>query len=286
MLILLAILFLSHFLPQSPLKMTLVDQQQKHHFSTCPALADIQVNQKNNYLPDTFSLLNWNIYKQQNPQWSAKLNEWASQADLMTLQEAKYDQALIDFSQQQQLTYFQNIAFNYKDESYGVNTFSRVQASQACGTRYPEPWTMVPKTGIATIYPMADAILGNSSPINSKESLLLINLHGVNFTFTAEPLKAQVTPYLQLIKQHKGPILISGDFNTWSEDRTTEIIDTLVNAGFNETQFTKDKRLIVFGLPLDHVFYRGLTLIKAQSISTIASDHSPQLVTFALPKEK
>ena len=283
---LLAILLLSRFLPQSPSSMTLVDQQQKQHFSRCPVLVNIQVNKTNNYLPNTFSLLNWNIYKQQNPQWSEKLNEWASQADLITLQEAKYDQALINFSQQQQLTYFQNIAFNYKDESYGVNTLSRVQASQACGTRYPEPWTMVPKTGIATIYPIADTTLENSSPIHSKESLLLINLHGVNFTFTAQPLKEQVTPYLQLIKQHKGPILISGDFNTWSEDRTREIIDTLVSTGFNETQFTKDKRLIVFGRPLDHVFYRGLTLIKAQSISTIASDHSPQLVTFALPKEK
>ena len=264
--------------------MTLIDQQQSHYFSTCPALADIQITQTTDSLSSPFSLLNWNIYKQQNPQWSTKLNEWASQADLITLQEAKYDQALIDFSQQQQLTYFQNIAFNYKNDSYGVSTSSRVQASQACGTRYPEPWTMVPKTGIATIYPIADTVLESSSSISSKESLLLINLHGVNFTFTAEPLKAQVSPYLQLIKQHKGPILISGDFNTWSEDRTTEIIDTLVNEGFNETQFTKDKRLIVFGLPLDHVFYRGLTLIKAQSISTIASDHSPQLVTFALPK--
>ncbi len=282
----LAILLLPRFLPQSPSTMTLVDQQQKQHFSRCPVLVNIQVNKTNNHLPNTFSLLNWNIYKQQNPQWSEKLNEWASQADLITLQEAKYDQALIDFSQQQQLTYFQNIAFNYKDESYGVNTLSRVQASQACGTRYPEPWTMVPKTGIATIYPIADTTLENSSPIHSKESLLLINLHGVNFTFTAQPLKEQVTPYLQLIKQHKGPILISGDFNTWSEDRTRKIIDTLVSAGFNETQFTKDKRLIVFGRPLDHVFYRGLTLIKAQSISTIASDHSPQLVTFTLPKEK
>jgi len=276
---------LYRFLPESPSKMTLVDQQENHYFSTCPVLINTQTPLSVGSLSSPFSLLNWNIHKQQNPEWSAKLNEWASQAELITLQEAKYDQALIDFSQQQHLTYFQNIAFNYKDERYGVNTFSRVQATQACGTRFSEPWTMVPKTGIATIYPITHSSPVDSTLIGSQPSLLLINLHGVNFTLTAKPLKAQVMPYLQLIKQHKGPVLISGDFNTWSEDRTTEIIDTLVNAGFNETQFTKDQRLIVFGLPLDHVFYRGLTLIKAQSISTIASDHSPQLVTFTLSKK-
>lgn len=252
--------------------MTLIDQQYKQYFTTCPALVDVQNYVPSKSLNSTFSLLNWNIYKQQNRQWSKKLNEWANKADLITLQEAKYNQELIHFSQQQKLYYFQNIAFTYQKENYGVNTFSRAQPKQACGTRYSEPWTMVPKTGIATTYAFND----------SAQSLLLVNLHGVNFTFTAEPLKQQVAPYLQLIQQHQGPIVISGDFNTWSEARTAEIIGSLVKAGFNETQFSKDQRLTILGLPLDHIFFRGLKMINAQSIATIASDHTPQLVTFSL----
>lgn len=260
------------FLPSSPTKMTLIDQQYNQYFATCPALVNVEKSASSHALNSTFSLLNWNIYKQQNLQWSKKLNEWATQADLITLQEAKYDQDLIHFSQQQKLYYFQNIAFNYQKENYGVNTFSRTQAKQACGTRYSEPWTMVPKTGIATTYAFKD----------SAQLLLLVNLHGVNFTLTAEPLKEQVTPYLQLIKQHRGPVVISGDFNTWSEARTAEVIGTLVKAGFNEAQFSKDQRLTILGLPLDHIFFRGLEMINAKSIATIASDHTPQLVTFSL----
>ena len=108
--------------------MTLIDQQHRQYFTTCPTLADVQNRTSASTINNTFSLLNWNIYKQQNQQWSKKLNEWATQADLITLQEAKYDQDLVRFSQQQNLYYFQNIAFNYQKENYGVNTFSRTQA--------------------------------------------------------------------------------------------------------------------------------------------------------------
>jgi len=55
-----------------------------------------------------------------------------------------------------------------------------------------------------------------------------------------------------------------------------------VKAGFNQTQFYKDQRLTAFGLPLDHIFFRGLEVVNAKSIATIASDHTPQLVTFSL----
>lgn len=271
-LLLLTAVFGWSFLPSSPGKMTLIDQQYRQYSTTCPALINVKSTAPTDALNSTFSLLNWNIYKQQHQQWSKKLNEWANQADLITLQEAKYDQDLIHFSQQQKLSYYQNIAFNYQKQNYGVNTFSRVQAQQACGTRYSEPWTLVPKTGIATTYAFKD----------TTQSLLLVNLHGVNFTFTAEPLKEQVAPYIQLIEQHQGPIIISGDFNTWSEARTEEIIGTLVKAGFNETQFSKDQRLTILGLPLDHIFFRDLEMINAKSIATIASDHTPQLVTFSL----
>lgn len=259
-------------MPSTPTKMTIVNQQQDEYFTTCPILQAIKplTPAYSPSLETTFSLLNWNIYKQQNAQWAEHLAKWAMKADLITLQEAKYDQALIQFSQQQNLYHLQNVAFSYQDDVYGVNTFSRIQALQTCGTRYTEPWLRIPKTGVATTY----AING------SNQQLLLINLHGVNFTLTALPLKEQVAPYLSLIKEHKGPIIISGDFNTWSRARSQEIIDSLLSVGFDETLFSKDKRLTVFGLPLDHVFYRGLKVLSAQSMKTLASDHTPQLVTF------
>lgn len=271
--LLLIIAIVSFFLlPTSPKKMTLFDQQHQAYFAICPTLADVKSQSPATALAPTFSLLNWNIYKQQKQQWSKKLSQWAQQADLITLQEAKLSSAFINVSKKQQLYYFQNYAFKHDDLIFGVNTLSRVQAKKVCGSRYSEPWIRIPKTGLASTYRIQGI----------DQTLLLINLHGVNFTFSATPLKQQTAPYLALIKSHQGPIIVSGDFNTWSEARTKEIIQSLVSAGFDETQFSNDQRITVLGRPLDHVFYRGLIVTKSQSMATTASDHNPQLVTFSL----
>ncbi|MEL0630866.1 endonuclease/exonuclease/phosphatase family protein [Psychromonas aquatilis] len=261
-----------YLLPRVPKELTVIDKMGKHSTALCPQLTPAMPAQAAGFVDDTFSLLNWNIYKQQNPQWQTQLEKWSSETDFITLQEAKYDQRLIDFSDQEHLYPLQNVAFSMQGTDYGVNTFSRIQPLQKCATRYSEPWTYIPKTGLASTY----AIRG------SQQTLLLINLHGVNFTLTSTPLKEQVSPYLQLIEAHQGPIIISGDFNTWSKARSEEVIDTLISEGFAETLFSKDQRLIVFGYPLDHVFYRDLTVLGAQSIETDASDHTPQRVTFSL----
>jgi endonuclease/exonuclease/phosphatase (EEP) superfamily protein YafD len=253
--------------------MTFIDQEHHQHFTICPALQVVAPRNPSS-LESTFSLLNWNIHKQQKAQWSEQLNEWAKEADLLTLQETKYNKQLIQFSQQQGLSYLQNIAFLYENNAYGVSTLSRANALQACGTRFIEPWLQIPKTGIATTY----SIKGSAT------RLLLINLHGVNFTVTSMALTEQFSVYLRMINKHKGPIIVSGDFNTWSEERDKAITSALISLGFSEVSFSDDKRLVVFGRPLDHVYYRDLALIKSQSIETNASDHTPQLVTFSLKK--
>lgn len=269
-------------IPNIPDQLTIIDHKQNSYFATCPTFAQ---NYKTTYeghsmneteIPSEFSLLNWNIYKQQNKQWATALIEWAKQADLITLQEVKYSTHFIKLARQHQLHHLHNIAFIYQDTLYGVNTLSKTYPTQVCGTRYAEPWSIIPKTGLATTY----KIQGSTHP------LLLINLHGVNFTFTAEPLKEQITPYIQLIKQYKGPVIITGDFNTWTDARLEEVVLTLTTLGFIATQFSDDHRLTTFGLPLDHVFYRKLHLIDAQSIPTNASDHSPQLVRFSVTNDK
>ena len=104
----------------------------------------------------------------------------------------------------------------------------------------------------------------------------------MTFTFTAQPLIKQIQPYLKLIKAHKGPVIFSGDFNTWSGSRLKSIEDSLLQSGFSEALFDNDQRMTVFGRPLDHLYFRGLKVIKAESLATEASDHSPQLVTFAI----
>lgn len=259
--------------PKSAQYLTVSGNNKQLYLQTCPELATVKpASAAAQKLKLPFTLLNWNILKQQNKNWQNALQNWSQKADLLTLQEIKYSPALINFSQINSLFYFQNNAFQYQDFVYGVNTLSKVRPSYVCGTRYSEPWIIIPKTGLATIYPLD----------NLPDSLLLINIHGVNFTFTATPLIEQIKPYLTLIKSHTGPVIFSGDFNTWSAPRIEQVAQTLQQEGFQETSFENDRRTTVFGKPLDHIYYRGLDVVNSKNWATTISDHNPQLVTFTL----
>ncbi|MFT6348404.1 MAG: endonuclease/exonuclease/phosphatase (EEP) superfamily protein YafD [Psychromonas sp.] len=259
--------------PKSAQHLTVSDNNEQLYLQSCPELAAVKPPSglaKKLELP--FTLLNWNIFKQQNKNWQKALQKWSKKSDLLTLQEIKYSPAFINFSEINSWLYFQNYAFQYQNVVYGVNTLSKVAPSYVCGTRFSEPWTMIPKTGLATIYPL------NNLP----DSLLLINIHGVNFTFTTGPLVDQIQPYLTLIKSHAGPVIFSGDFNTWSARRLEQVANILQQEGFQEALMEYDQRTTVFGKPLDHIYYRGLRVVDSASWATKTSDHNPQLVTFNL----
>ncbi|WP_022942986.1 endonuclease/exonuclease/phosphatase family protein [Psychromonas hadalis] len=259
------------FYPKSPEHLTLLTQNQQTYQANCPTLSAIK-NSTHATLTSPFTLLNWNIYKQQKKNWQNSLKAWAKNADFITLQEAKLSPELISFSKKNNLFYLQNYAFKHNNSIFGVNTLSKITPFLVCGSAYSEPWILVPKTGLASYYAIK----------NSEDSLLIINLHGVNFTFSERPLIKQLKPYLALIKTHQGPIIFSGDFNTWSEIRLIAVEQSLIKAGFSEALFDDDQRLHIFGLPLDHIYFRGLKVIKAESLTTDASDHSPQVVMFAI----
>jgi endonuclease/exonuclease/phosphatase (EEP) superfamily protein YafD len=58
---------------------------------------------------------------------------------------------------------------------------------------------------------------------------------------------------------------------------------TLAKLGLIEIEFSPDNRTqFVNGMPLDHVFYRGLNVVEASSPVTQSSDHNPLLVSFSL----
>lgn len=259
--------------PRPAQYLTVFDHNERIYLQTCPELAKIPSSSDSPAkLTLPFTLLNWNVFKQQNTNWQEALQKWGQKSDLLTLQEIKYSPELINFSQINSMFYFQNNAFKYQDVVYGVNTLSKVEASYVCGTRYSEPWLFIPKTGLATIYPLD----------KQSDSLLLINIHGVNFTFTATPLIEQIQPYLALIKGHAGPVIFSGDFNTWSTPRLEQVVQILQQEGFQEALFAQDHRSTIFGQALDHIYYRGLQVVESETWVTKTSDHNPLIVTFDL----
>lgn len=265
------------FYPEAPARLSAFTNNQHIYLSLCPSLSTVTpvINNTTDKLPLPFTLLNWNIYKQQRKNWQARLQGWTEATDLITLQEAKYSFELQNFSRKNNLFYYQNNAFKYKGLVYGVNTLSRYPAQFICGSRDTEPWIQIPKTGLASSYQLA----------NTSASLLLINLHGVNFTFRSALLAKQLQPYLDLIVLHQGPVIFSGDFNTWSDQRQKLLENALFKLSFNEVTFGNDQRITIFGHQLDHIYFRGLKVITSTSIETDASDHTPQLVTFDIESD-
>lgn len=80
-------------------------------------------------------------------------------------------------------------------------------------------------------------------------------------------------------------MILGGDFNTWSDSRSQALRKAMSNAGLIEVSFDPDNRSrFMDGEVLDHIYYRGLELKKAEAPTSDASDHNPLFASFALIK--
>ena len=73
-----------------------------------------------------------------------------------------------------------------------------------------------------------------------------------------------------------GPILLAGDFNTWLARRSEFLQDMTCNLQMDYATFSPDRRSRYFGQVLDHVFVKGLRVVKATCRTEVtSSDHRP-----------
>lgn len=228
--------------------------------------------QHNHILPSSFSLLSWNIYKQQGD-WQPELDQWLNNSDLLLLQEAYASDELHQWLRQQDYHWFQVAAFNWDDIGNGVLTAAKGQPSEVCGRRLLEPVTRIPKSILFSYYPLQ----GSAQP------LLLVNLHAINFSLRGRTYNSQLDMISEKIGDYTGPVIVAGDFNRWN-GRRKGFLDRWVTAErLTEALPQPDVRTRFWGYPLDAVFYRGLTLEQAQSMESEASDHSALQVRFRVP---
>jgi endonuclease/exonuclease/phosphatase (EEP) superfamily protein YafD len=125
------------------------------------------------------------------------------------------------------------------------------------------------------------------------ESLLTVNVHLLNFErWGTMKFQSQLDELAEIMADHRGPIILAGDFNTWNKKRLDlvqklaeklnlkEVIDfpagrTTADMAFSEFNW-------VFGidknLPLDRVFYRGFKAHSPRILPYESSDHNPLLV--------
>lgn len=219
---------------------------------------------------NAIDVLVWNIYKQKRMDWQRILARH-SNVQLMLLQEAHTSSALIDYVQRNNMIADQMPAFSLHDKYAGVMTVAKTLPTQAWGFKIREPLIRFPKSALVTIYPLT----------NTTKTLLVANIHAINFCLGTKLYHKQLKNLLKRIHMHYGPVIFAGDFNAWSRQRFELLYQLTQEIGLKPVNFILDHRTTFLGRPLDYIFYRGLVIKGSRIINTTASDHNPLSVTFS-----
>ena len=231
---------------------------------------NMQCDKADNLVPQLaasrFHLITWNVHKGQDTGWQEDLARLSKQADFVLLQEATQHQNLSTFS-----TALFVSSFSFKDLLSGVKTFTQTQPEWYCGGGVAEPLIQIPK--VASVMNL---------PLEKGNSLLLINVHLINFEWGISAYQAQLEQLFSLIENHQGPIIMAGGFNAWNEDRLNLVNNLMQKYGLDSVVLSQDERVRFLGYPLDYIFMRGVKVVSATSEVVTSSDHNPLLVEFEL----
>ena len=220
---------------------------------------------------DNIRFLSWNIQKAQNTGWHQDLGKMANDRDLVLIQEASLEQGFIHSVNSANYWSFAR-GYSTSDQQTGVITFSRSKPLTRCAFSDVEPWLRTPKATSITEYALK----------NTPQTLVVVNIHAINFSLNLEGFRRQIVRVEKVLAKHQGPIIFSGDFNTWSVYRSKIVQQVVANLGMSELLFEHDVRTRVFGQHLDHIYIRGLDSLKSSTMQVGSSDHNPMFATFKI----
>jgi len=216
-------------------------------------------------------LLNWNIQKQRNMNSAADLQNLSGDRDLVLIQEASLREETINDVDS---TKHWSFAPGYRldGEVTGVMTLSRIKPLTQCSFVTLEPILRTPKATSITEYALSETDL----------TLAVVNMHVVNFSLGLKAFREQIENVHHVLKTHNGPVILSGDFNTWRKQRMLILEQMTEVLGLNAVDFGDDKRVRLMGNLLDHLYVRGLSATDASTEAVITSDHNPMSATLAM----
>ena len=209
-----------------------------------------------------FSVAVWNAKKVAGSPWREDLNWLTDEYDLVLVQEFALAE---DWEESGFLSFAPGFGTN--QAVTGVATVSRVEPEVRCQFEAREPMLRTRKATIIT-----------SFPLENGDSLVVVNLQAVNFALGLVNFRSQLDQAVQAVAGHRGPLIFSGDFNTWRAARVAMKEDLLMQLDLQPVAFETDERKKVFGQYLDHVYVRGLRIIEATTSVVEVSDHNPMFV--------
>ncbi len=220
---------------------------------------------------ESIRLVNWNIQKGVDPRWTTDLENLVDDPDLIILQEVPFKSNGWGATTTDQYHSF-SPGYRTRRALTGVMTVSASRPLTQCNFVSVEPWIRSPKATVITEYGLT----------NTDQTLLVVNIHAVNFTFGTYAFHKQFRQAVSVLKEHVGPILMSGDFNTWHWRRSAVLKEMTDSLGLEVLDYDEDHRKRFLGQPLDHIYVRGLEVLEATTLQIDSSDHNPMSVHLRL----
>lgn len=216
-------------------------------------------------------LLNWNIQKQRNTNAGDDLQYLANDKDLILIQEASLrEETINDIDSSKHWSFAPGYLLD--GEVTGVLTMSSIKPLTQCSFITLEPILRTPKATSITEYALSDTEL----------TLAVVNMHVVNFSLGLKAFREQIDNVHRVLETHTGPVILSGDFNTWRRQRMLILEQMTEDLGLSAVDFADDKRVRVMGNLLDHLYVRGLSVTDARTEVVTTSDHNPMSATLGM----
>ncbi|MEM6543532.1 MAG: endonuclease/exonuclease/phosphatase family protein [Pseudomonadota bacterium] len=212
------------------------------------------------------TIVSWNAMKFSRDGADKYLQELTQAADFVFLQESRKDVAQTATATASAIAgtrlerYFA-AGYTSKEWISGVEVRSSHPADVLCKLSYLEPLLRTPKAVLVARIPFEDM------------TLLLINVHAINFTITTSAYRSQLASLTRLLNAHSGAAIVGGDLNTWNRWRTAALEEFSKSSQLQEVRFEPDRRSEHFGSKVDTFLIRGLLASASKALPTEASDH-------------
>lgn len=220
---------------------------------------------------ESIRLLSWNVQKNRHLNWQRDFLSLSGDKDLVLVQEVSLREDSINAMDGSR---YWSFAPGYQKFGAisGVLTMSRSKPIAQCSFVNFEPLLRTPKATSIAEYGLT----------STEMTLVVVNIHAVNFSMGLGAFESQFHQVRDVLESHDGPIIVSGDFNTWRQKRIEVVDDMAKDLGLTSLAFDDDQRVTVFGNHLDHIFVRGLFLLDSTTQIVESSDHNPMSVTLRL----
>ena len=259
--------------------------------AACQATDVIKISEfsdEHRAVSDSISIVSWNAQKGASPEFKSDLSRLVivDRPDFVFLQEARSDL----LTTKRIGGYFASSwSYPWPDGvTIGLLSLSYVSPVriQPVRSQYKEFFVTAPKLSLVTEYPLANG-----------QRLMAVNVHLLAFErWGTAGIGSQLDDLKTIMGAHSGPIVLVGDFNTWSEKRLALVQQVAEDLNLTEIRefppgrTTGDKNGSflnwLFGidkeLPLDRVYYRGFTHHSAKVLPYDSSDHRAIQVNLVL----